>query len=97
MRVNQCAGSGCRILGVARRLDLEFRSLPNSCTSSGASSVRCFCRRGSRDADACDMRPRDRHRPRLILRIGLQSSLGVCEAARVVQHDGRGFAMMLKN
>src|SRR5262249_4263720 len=57
-----------------------------------------FCRCGSRDAaDAGDMRPRDRHRPRLILRIGLQSSLGVCEAARVVQHDGRGFAMMLKN
>src|SRR5215469_4273716 len=56
-----------------------------------------FCRCGPRDAaDAGDMRPRDRHRPRLILRIGLQSSLGVCEAARVVQHDGRGFAVMLK-
>ena len=33
-------------------------------------------------------------RPRLM--IGLQSGLGVFEAARVVQHDGRGFAVMLK-
>src|SRR5215472_13617962 len=56
-----------------------------------------FCRCGSRDAaDAGDMRPRDRRRPRLRLRIGLQSSLGVCAAARVVQPDGRGFAVMLK-
>ena len=38
-----------------------------------------FCWCGSRDAaDAGDMRPRDRHRSRLVLRISLQSSLGVC-------------------
>jgi len=35
--INQCAGPGCRILGVADRLDLEFRwpSGPNS-RSKGA-------------------------------------------------------------
>jgi hypothetical protein len=51
--INQCAGPGCRILGVADRLDLEFRwpSGPNSCSKGAPLAVlETLRRRGARGA-----------------------------------------------